>query len=197
MTGRVIFLLEEPSMRVFLQTFLPRLIPGWREQEHFLLVPHEGKSDLDKSIPRKLAAWREPGARFVIVRDNDGANCTALKARLLGLCKGGSHQALVRLICQELEAWYLAQADALAHAYPASAKAIQRLAKRHADPDACAKPSRELARVIPEFQKQDAARRLGQRVDPASSRSTSFRVFVAGIQSLTAAGQGASTSKHR
>jgi len=184
MTGRVIFLLEEPSMKVFLQAFLPRLVPGWREQEHFLLVPHEGKSDLDRSIARKLAAWREPGARFVIVRDNDNAVCAALKQHLLALCSIGNREVLVRLVCQELEAWYLAQADALARAYPASARAILRLAARHADPDACAKPSRELARVIPEFQKQDAARRLGQLVEPADNRSASFRVFVAGVRRL-------------
>lgn len=184
MTGRVIFLLEEPSMKTLLLEFLPRLIAGWREGEHFLLVPHEGKSDLDKSVARKLSAWREPGARFVIVRDNDGADCTALKARLLGLCQGASRQVLVRLVCQELEAWYLAQADALAGAYPSRAKAIERLASRQRDPDACAKPSRELARVIPEFQKQDAARRLGRLLSVDDTRSASFRVFVSGIQKL-------------
>ncbi len=184
MTGRVIFLLEEPSMKVFLREFLPRLIPGWREEEHFLLVPHEGKSDLDKSIARKLSAWREPGARFVIVRDNDGADCTALKARLLGLCQGAPRQVLVRLVCQELEAWYLAQAQALADAYPSKARAIKRLVDRYADPDTCAKPSRELARVIPEFQKQDAARRLGRQLAVDDTRSASFRVFVTGVQRL-------------
>lgn len=184
MTGRVIFLLEEPSMKAFLLEFLPRLIPGWRHAEHFLLVPHEGRSDLEKSIPRKLSAWREPGVRFVIVRDNDGADCAALKARLLDLCKNAPHQVIVRLVCQELEAWYLAQAKALADAYPSSAKAIKRLAARFADPDACAKPSRELSRVIPEFQKQDAARRLGRRLAVDDTRSASFRVFVTGVQRL-------------
>jgi len=184
MCGRVVFLLEEPSMMAFLRELLPRLIPGWREGEHFLLVPHEGKSDLDKSIPRKLKAWREPGVRFVIVRDNDGADCTALKARLLGLCQNTSHPVLVRLVCQELEAWYLAQPHALADAYPSREKAIIRLASRHADPDALEKPSRELHRVIPEFQKQDAARRLGQRLDSNDTRSPSFRVFVTGVQQL-------------
>jgi hypothetical protein len=190
MTGRVIFLLEEPSMKAFLLEFLPRLIPGWREGEHFLLVPHEGKSDLDKSVARKLPAWREPGARFVIVRDNDGSDCTALKARLLGLCQGASRQVLVRLVCQELEAWYLAQADALAGAYPSRAEAIKRLADRHPDPDACANPSRELARVIPEFQKQDAARRLGRLLAVDDARSASFRVFVSGVRRvMTPAGR--------
>ncbi len=184
MTGRVIFLLEEPSMKVFLREFLPRLIPGWREQEHFLLVPHEGKSDLDKSISRKLSAWREPGARFAIVRDNDGADCAALKAHLLDLCRGTPREVLVRLVCQELEAWYLAQADALAGAYSSRAKAIKRLADRYPDPDACAKPSRELARVVPEFQKQDAARRLGRQLAVDDERSASFRVFVSGVRRL-------------
>lgn len=192
MTGRVVFLLEEPSMKAFLCELLPRMIPGWREQEHFLLVPHEGKSDLDRSIPRKLNAWKEPGVRFVIVRDNDGADCAALKARLLGLCQGAPRQVLVRLVCQELESWYLAQPNALADIYPSSAKAIKRLARRYADPDACAKPSRESARAIREFQKQDAARRLGQRLVPDDTCSASFRVFVSGVRQLAASAGGIS-----
>ncbi len=64
---RVVFLLEEPSMKHLLDALLPRLAPGM----DFLCVPHEGKNDLECSIPRKLMAWNEPGTRFVIVRDND------------------------------------------------------------------------------------------------------------------------------
>ncbi|MDW8337345.1 MAG: DUF4276 family protein [Tepidimonas sp.] len=180
-------------MKAFLLEFLPRLVPGWRHEEHFLLVPHEGKSDLDKSIPRKVKAWREPGVRFVIVRDNDGADCTALKGRLLSLCQGASCQVLVRLICQELESWYLAQENALADAYPSKVKAIKQLVRRYAEPDMCAKPSRELARVIPEFQKQDAARRLGRLLAIDDSRSASFRVFVSGVQRLMTPAKGISS----
>jgi hypothetical protein len=32
MSGRVVFLLEEPSMKAFLQEFLPRLVPGWQPE---------------------------------------------------------------------------------------------------------------------------------------------------------------------
>lgn len=71
MNGCIVFLLEEPSMKALLEGMLPRLFPGL----NFQCVSHEGKSDLDKSIPRKLRAWREPGVRFIIVRDNDNANC--------------------------------------------------------------------------------------------------------------------------
>ena len=66
--SRIVFLLEEDSMKVLLEGLLPRLFPGLS----FLCLSHEGKQDLEKSIPRKLKAWREPGVRFVVVRDQDG-----------------------------------------------------------------------------------------------------------------------------
>ena len=95
--SRIVFLLEEYSMKVFLDGLLPRLFPDLR----FLCVPHQGKDDLEKSIPRKLRGWREPGVRFVIVRDNDRGDCLALKDRLRGLCSDRSERDwLIRIPCQ-------------------------------------------------------------------------------------------------
>ena len=118
MQGRLVFLLEEPSMKHLLDGLLPRLMPGWVAGEHFLCVPHEGKSDLDRSVPRKLAAWRVPGDRFVVLRDNDSAACQDVKARLTQLCvDSGRADTLIRLVCQELEGWYLGDLDALAQLF--------------------------------------------------------------------------------
>ncbi len=47
---RLVLLLEEESMQVLLDGLLPRLFPGLL----FQCVPHEGKADLERSIPRKL-----------------------------------------------------------------------------------------------------------------------------------------------
>jgi hypothetical protein len=88
-----VFLLEEPSMKVLLEALLPRLYPGLS----FQCVPHEGKQDLDKSIPRKLRAWNEPGVRFCVIRDNDGADCLALKRRLAALCAEAGRPEINRL----------------------------------------------------------------------------------------------------
>lgn len=184
--GRVIFLLEEPSMKAFLLEYLPRLIPGWTHEQDFLLVPHSGKSDLDRSIPNKLKKWREPGVQFVIVRDHDGANCLASKAHLIALCKGTGRSALVRLVCQELESWYLGDALALAAAYPQRRNEAARLSKRFPDPDSCLKPSLELSRALPEFQKHDGARRLGRLLCHTKNTSTSFRVFAQGVEQIVA-----------
>lgn len=184
MSGRVIFLLEEPSMKTMLAAYLPRLIPSWQEERDFLLIAHQGKTDLDRSIPVKLKAWQEPGARFVIVRDNDSADCKAVKQRLQTLCAPSGRTVQIRLVCQELEAWYLGDKDALNQAYPKAGKKIQALLKRFPDPDSCQKPSRELERAIEDFQKHDGARRLGGLMNAGATRSHSLRVFERGIKAL-------------
>ena len=112
--SRLVLLLEEESMRVLLDGLLPRLLPDLP----FKCVPHEGKSDLARSIRLKLRAWREPGVRFAVVEDNDGKDCHALKDALRGFCEAaGRPDTLIRIACQELEAWYLGEPEALADAF--------------------------------------------------------------------------------
>lgn len=186
MEGRLVFLLEEPSMKLLLAGLLPRLFPGWVEYTHFLLVPHEGKSDLDRSVPKKLRSWQIPGDRFVILRDNDNANCVDLKTRFTKLCgQCGRPDTLVRLVCQELESWYLGDLAALAQAYgdPKINSPAQR--KRFSDPDSWQKPSTEVARLAPTFQKGSGARLMGAALQRSENISTSFQVFVSGLERLT------------
>ncbi|MCE3008544.1 MAG: hypothetical protein LW884_09415 [Bacteroidetes bacterium] len=47
----IYFLLEEQSMKDFLQPFIPRLIPRLRENEDFQLVPHQGRQALTYPYP--------------------------------------------------------------------------------------------------------------------------------------------------
>lgn len=56
-------------MKYFLEGLLPRILP---EGVDFQLIPHQGKRDLQKTIPKKLRGWNEPGdVRFVILHDQD------------------------------------------------------------------------------------------------------------------------------
>lgn len=85
--------------------------------------------NLERSIPRKLRAWREPGVRFAVVRDNDGGDRRARKEALRGLCEAARRpDTLIRLACQELEAWYLGEPEALAEAF--GREALRDLARR-------------------------------------------------------------------
>lgn len=180
--SRLVFLLEERSIQVLLENLLPRLFPALE----ILCIPHEGKSDLEKSLPRKLRAWHYPDDRFIVVRDSDGKDCKALKAALAKICAdAGRGDTLVRIVCQELEAWYLGDLSALASAF--GNPALGRLAGRvgYRDPDAIAKPSRELASLCPTFQKIDGARKMAECLSYERSRSSSFRVFVEGIARIS------------
>ena len=176
--SRIVLLLEEYSMKVLLASLLPRLFPNIE----FLCVPHEGKNDLEKSIPRKLRAWREPGVRFVVVRDNDGADCRALKAELVKLCSdGGRDDTLVRIACQELEAWYFGDPESLAEAFDEPPLRTIGNKARFRDPDSVQQPATALAELAPAFQKVSGARAMGLRLTPTRNTSRSFHAFIDGI----------------
>ena len=181
--GRVIFLLEERSMQVLLEGLLPRLFPDLT----FHCIPHNGKDDLEDNITNILRNRREPGARFVVVRDNDNADCIELKERLRRLCRQGRREdTIIRIVCQELEAWYLSEPSALAKAYgDDSLRNIGRQA-RYRNPESRAKPSDDIRRLIPSFQKMDGARRMAQHLTRDNNRSHSFSVFLNGVEKLCA-----------
>ncbi len=190
--SRVVFLVEEQSMAEFLCVWLVRQ----HSNLQFLCVPHEGKRDLLQSIPRKLRAWREPGTRFVVIIDNDNRNCEELKMEILASCReSGRDDALIRIACQELEAWYLGDAEALAAAF-GEPKLLERLRRsRFRNPDALQKPSDELARLVPAFQKVSGARAVAAHMDRARNRSPSFKVFASGIDRIAKACQPSQSSE--
>jgi Domain of unknown function (DUF4276) len=180
----VVFLLEEYSMKVFLEALLPRLFPALP----FKCIPHQGKQDLEKSIPRKLKAWREPGVRFIVLRDNDSGDCRELKKKLATLCRdAGRPEALVRIACQELEAWYLGDSDALAEGFGNERLRVLTAKERFRDPDAVVQPSRALLELVPEFQKVSGARLMAPRLTPEKNRSQSFRTLLDAIERAEAA----------
>lgn len=182
--SRIVLLLEERSMKVLLDGLLPRIFPDLP----FLCVAHEGKQDLEQSIPRKLRAWREPGVHFVIIRDNDGGQCMALKERLQKLCvEGRRADSLVRIACQELEAWYFGDPEALSDAFnDDSLRGIGNRA-RYRDPDAIERPSDDLLYLVPAFQKVSGARLMARHLSRERNQSRSFQVMLDGIARLQAA----------
>jgi hypothetical protein len=194
--GRIVFLLEEPSMKLLLECLLPRVFPGWALHDHFLCVAHEGKNDLRKSIPRKLRAWQQRGDRFVVVHDQDNSDCVALKQILVGLCTdAGRPDSLVRIVCRELEAWYIGDLDALSREYGEASLRHKDSRRRFRSPDSIDKPSHILEKLLPEFQKLSGARRMGMKISLDSNQSKSFATFVAGVQRV-ASEMGYSVPQH-
>ncbi len=179
---KIVFLLEEPSMKIVLDTILPKILPAGVD---FMTIPHEGKSNLVDSIPKKLRGWNEPGVdvRFVIVHDQDINDCKVLKKKLVELCKGTCKQVLIRIACHELESRYLGDMDALEKAYGKSLKNLKNKS-RYRNPDDIVYPKEEVKKHFPKHQQILGAKLISQHMDVDNNKSVSFQIFVDGVKNL-------------
>ena len=177
---KLVFLLEEPSMKFLLDGILPRILPP---DVSFQTIPHQGKSDLGKSIPIKLRAWNEPDVAFVVVHDQDSNDCMVLKQKLTDLCTGFGKRFLVRIPCHELEAWYWGDLDAVSKAYDKDLTALSSR-KTYRIPDAIENPKKELKRFLPQLGQIEGAKRIAPHMNIQANTSHSFGVFVHGVQNL-------------
>lgn len=180
----LVILTEEPSMKVTLEYILPKL---GLDPAEVTIIAHEGKSDLERSIPRKLRAWQAPGARFLILRDNDRGDCKAVKHLLTDLVAttGKSPVTKVRIVCQELEAWFLADVTALIAAGYLAAGRFPAFSKKN--PDSISHPVHEMERLRAGYGKITGANDIAPHLDPDNVISASFRNTIRAIRDLTAA----------
>lgn len=177
----LVILTEEESMEITLRDLVPRL--GVTE---FQIITFQGVGDLEASLRAKIKAWRDTSARFLVIRDNDNGDCRARKQRLQGRidAAGGARPAKIRLVIQELEAWFLGDPEALENAgylKPGSRPAYLR------DPENHAKPVDALRKLDPAYQKTLGARRIAPHLDPDRNKASSFHATIQAIRDLTAA----------
>ena len=192
MTGttpmNLVFMLEEESAKVVLEKLLPKIIPP---NVNFRCIPHQGKSDLERSIPIKLNGWRAPNSYFVILHDQDSHDCVALKNQLQQLCtQARQHTPLIRIVCRELEAWYFGDLNAVENAFPRFNADQHENKPKYRYPDSIVKPSKELEKIVKGFSKGYAARTIPEYMNIDDNKSPSFRCFVVGVKNLVETAQG-------
>ncbi|MBI4567455.1 MAG: DUF4276 family protein [Planctomycetes bacterium] len=181
--SEIVFLLEEPSAEAMLRGFLPRILP---DDLVCRFVVFDGKQDMEKQMARRIRGYRVPGARFVVLRDQDSADCKSVKRGLVQKCEeAGRPGVLVRMACHELESWYLADLAAVEEGLGLRGLAKMQQKRPYARPDGQPKPSDTLARIAPSYQKVSGSRAIGPHLDPENDRSRSFLNFVAGLRRLT------------
>jgi hypothetical protein len=186
---RLEFLLEEPSMENVLKNILPIILPkNYQYNLNYFLRPHQGKSDLQKSIPNKMkrfSHFHEP-VMLIILHDQDSNDCIRLKNELTELCKQhGQCPFFIRIVCRELESWYLGDMDAIEAAFPSFKAQHYKNKAKYRNPDLL-NASDEISKLLPHFQKLDASMKISQHLKPEQNTSTSFKNFVSGIQKIFA-----------
>jgi hypothetical protein len=189
----LVFFLEERSAAVMLEGLLPKLLPDDVVPRY---ITFEGKQDLEGQLVRRLRGYRNPNALFVVMRDQDAQpNCKAIKRKLERLCtQAGRRGVLIRIACKELEAFYLADLDAVERGLGIAGIAVQQATRRFRDPDRLNSAKEELRRLTNHrYQPVEGSRAIGPCLDPENGRSRSFRNLVAGIRRLVGARAEGST----
>jgi hypothetical protein len=194
------FLVEEESMATLVRTLVPRIA----EDVSFEVFTFNGKPDLLRKLPQRLAGYArwapEAGVRIIVVVDRDDENCQSLKTTLEAHSSGAGlsvasvqHQragtVLNRVVVDELEAWFFGDVEALCAAYPGVPTSLaEKVAYR--DPDAISGGTWEkLERVLEDaghhrggLQKIRLAQEVATHMDVERNRSASFRSFRDGVR---------------
>ena len=178
----LVFLLEERSAAEMLKIILSDILP---EDVNPFFIAFDGKSDLENNVERKIRGWRLPDSYFVVMRDQDSADCRQVKANLARKCSNtGKDHILIRIACHELESFYLGDLRAVELAY--GRKMPSQSSRHYRNPDELANAADELKRIThQEYQKIDGSRRIAKHMQlDGKNRSTSFNVLLSGIQTL-------------
>jgi len=189
---RLEILVEEQSMEALLKVLLPKILPqGWTIGINVFVRPHQGKTDLQNSIPNKFRAFSHGNQKtgFLILQDQDAADCRELKSNLVELCeqnnKNNSCPFKVRIVCHELEAWYLGDPKAIEKVFPHKFKSEQYKHKRICkSPDTIITPKAQLKKIVGTYPQISTATQIAKQMDFASNQSDSFKQFLDAIETL-------------
>ncbi len=179
--AQLVFLLEEPSAKTFLESITERL----QIKSDCRFLSFQGKSDLEKKILSRMRGWTHQDTYFLVMRDRDSADCEKIKEVLVSKCRQSGvpdTRFRVRIACGELESFYLGDFSAIAQAYENPSLQRKSYGKKYRNPDALGNPCEEFFKLIGEPQaKMRAAQLLGQHINLdhyEDNRSSSFRCLM-------------------
>jgi len=175
--------LEEASAREMLKGVLPRLLP---DDIQCYYIVFEGKQDMEKQLVKKLRGWQKPDSAFLVMRDQDAADCRDVKKGIVTLCAQANRpETLVRIACHELESFYFGELSAVERGLETHNLAHNQRRQQYRIPDKIISPSRQLEQLTNGvYQKIGGSRRIGPELSLEGNASHSFNVLLSGIRTL-------------
>lgn len=145
---------EEPSLKRVFENLLPKILP---ENVYFQIYSHQGKQDLEKALRTTLPSISKiPGSKILVTRDQDSSDCKELKQNLIEIIGSNCNcDFLIRIVCRELESWYLGDMQAIQKAYPRFNADNFKNKSEFRNVDKIQSPNRELLKIIPEYNDRD------------------------------------------
>lgn len=179
---------EEPSAKNVLEVILPQILPG---NVYFQIYPHQGKQDLEKALNSTVPSISKThGARILVMRDQDNEDCKDVKKKIIELLRGSSAPTLVRIVCHELESWFLGDLIAVSKAYPRFKPDSVSSRANFRDVDEIINANEQLLSIIPEYSgrtrlpKIEVSESIAPFMNLTSNNSKSFNNFLSGVNKL-------------
>jgi hypothetical protein len=165
-----------------MSTFLSALFKNIFPTLKFRVVHHEGKDDLKKSIINKLKAHSDANIRVIVLVDQDSSpDCKKLKQNIDDLCKkSGKENYKIRIVCHELESWYLGDLASIDVAFGTNL-ARDKGKKKYREPDKIANAKQMIKRITKQAGQIYIASKIGSAMTPesiAENKSKSFQSFL-------------------
>jgi len=185
---RIEVLVEEPSMKNFLEIIFPKILPpGFELNNNCFIHPHQGKSDLQKSIPKKVLAYKRfpQKVKLIIIHDQDSNDCVILKNDLLNLVRSQNKNqpCLIRIACKELENWYLGGMQSIEKVYSTFKASKFNNKAKYRNPDNVF-GAHELQQLVKDFSKGFASKQIPKYMDLENNSSPSFNHLISGVQNF-------------
>ena len=178
----IIFLTEELSIKPVLQRVMTVLSPEGIEGVDWIVISYRGKADLRSNIKQKMQSWDYGSPHFVILRGTDGGDCRAIKQDLLDIAAQTGKPHHVRIVCQELEAWFIGDLSAVEFAFPESHASAYTAKARFRNPDSVEAASRWIEGITGSAAKVSRANQIAPHMDIESNCSRSFQVLISTIR---------------
>lgn len=180
---------EEESAKILFDAILPKLLP---EGVFFNVYKHQGKQDLERSLRTTLPSISKiPGSRILITRDQDSADCKDIKNRINEIAfEYCQCPYLIRIVCHELESWFLGDLNAIKSVFPRFNQEAYRNKAELRIVDRVVSPNEYLLKIIPEYSgraylpKLETAEKISPYLDLDKNNSTSFNNSISGIKRL-------------
>ena len=183
----LVFYLEGKSDREFLKNFLPRKFP--KIKDHSVDVKYitlEGKRSMSERVKNRIQKWQDPRpSYFIILRDQDAADCKKLKTEFQKTCNPKNQpNYLIRIVCRELENWYIGNLETIEKIYKIPNLGKRQNKNKYRNPDNLYGFSEISNLTKNKYQEVDGSRKIGAMLDLNNNCSHSFKIFCEGIEKI-------------
>lgn len=183
-------LTEEESARPVIEALFATISEGLTVSCR--VITHQGKDDLLKAITKTVPSLsRIPNTSILVLHDQDQNDCRILKAKIVHLMEQHCQcHYKIRIVCQELEAWYFGDIEAIKLCYEVINQQQLTSRTKRKNVDEIVNPSHELLKYIREYHKLKTlpkvqmAKRVAVHLNVDRNTSTSFKMTTNAILEL-------------